>query len=710
MSFIKRMSKSRYISLVAILLLALALRLVWLDEEGCIPAVSFFIPWMRLAAQGGIGRVFEAAESTYPPLTVYILQALGWFSAAGTLDAAPTLVESLALRVTTVFFDLVTIAVLYRIGRQVAGHGIGATAALLYALCPADIYLSGWWIQIEAWFVLPALLGAWWLSRGRVALAWSALGTAIALKPQALIVFPVFLVGTWRWWGFRRMVMGGLVLLAVIGLVFVPILLSGQGRAILSKMVEPGYDFPWVSLRTYNAWFAVSERAREIGSDFYRDQNALVGGLSFHDVGWSLMALAYGLVLARLFARSGPWEIFVACILAWLSFFLLPTRIHSRYIFPTQAFMLVAGLRRRRWWGLYAVSAVTLFANLAVRACEISPSTCVLSLTLPTTVEVLLAWVNVAVGVLAFGFYLQPLWWSRRRQARLEGTLHQVRGGWERALLIGGGLLLLTIVGGVLWRGWTIREDVVELRAPLQTSLRDALEEGAGETVVVNWPHVVAAGDDAYLGGLIPVVPPALFFSVPEDAYPGATWAQYPPWQRSDELEIDYHGAYVTQAELRERVRQADRVVGFRPAVEEMVVLAEREDAVPPSDCLARFDDRACLSEAYVVAQDDLLRIDLTWQFRETLPPGITVFIHVVDAAGNLVAQADGDPVRGLIPLNAWSAPGTALSETRLVTVPGTIVDQVWVGLYDRATGDRLRVQCQPAQTCVDDAVQIGEP
>jgi Gpi18-like mannosyltransferase len=689
--------------------LALALRLIWLDDEGCIPAVSFFIPWMRLAAQGGIARVFEVAESSYPPLTVYILQTLGWFGAVGTMDAAPTLIESLALRVTTAFFDLVTIALLYHIGRRVAGHWIAAGAALLYALCPADIYLSGWWIQIEAWFVLPALLGAWWLSRERVALAWAALGVAVSLKPQAAIIFPVFLVGTWRWWGFRRALMGGLVLLLVILLVFVPILVSGQGRAIVSKMFEPGYDFPWVSLRSYNMWFAVTERAREIGSDFHRDQNALAGYLSFHDVGWSLMALAYGLVLVRLFARSGPREIFVTCILAWFSFFLLPTRIHSRYVFPTQAFMLVAGFHRRRWWALYAVSAVTLFANLAVRACEISPSTCVLSLSLPTTMEIFFAWVNMAVGGLAIAFYLQPLWWPRDRQARLEGPLHVARGGWEKALLIGGGVLLLIIVCGVLWRGWTVGAELSVLEAPLQISLVDALERGAGEVVVVNWPHVIAAGDDAYLGGIVPVVPPALFFSVPEDTYPQATWVQYPPWQR-DDLKIDYHGAYVTQPELMEQVRESHRVLGFSPALDEMVALAEREDPALVGRCLAQFDDLVCLSEARAVVQDGVLQVELIWQIHGALSPSTTVFVHVVDEEGNLVVQADGDPVNGLLPLSAWRASDAALSETRLVSVSERAVDRVWMGLYNRTTGNRLPVQCGPAQTCVNGAVQIAGP
>ncbi|MBN1180544.1 MAG: hypothetical protein JXD18_15150 [Anaerolineae bacterium] len=694
--------------LVGILLLALAVRLIWLDNEGCTPAVAFFIPWMRLAAQGGIERLFEVAESSYPPLTVYILQVLGWFGSVGPLDAAPTLIESLALRVATVFFDLLTIALLVRIGRRVAGYQLAAWAALLYALCPADIYLSGWWIQIEAWFVLPALLGAWLLSKGRVAPAWAALGAAVALKPQAALIFPVFLVGTWRWWGLRRLLFGVLVLVAVIGLVFVPIFVGGQGRAILSKMVEPGYDFPWISLRSYNLWFAVTERAREIGSDIYRDQNALIGTLSYHDVGWTLMALAYGLVLTRVFVRSGPREVFVTCIMAWLVFFLLPTRIHSRYLFPTQVFMLAAGFNRRRWWVLYALSAVTLYTNLAVRACEISPLTCVLSPAISPTVEVLLAWVNVAVGAVALGWYVQPMLWPEGRQSRLEGRVGRIRG-WEKVLLAAGWIFLVGVVGGILWRGWTVGAEMARLEMPLRASLDDALEQSGGDIVVVNWPHVVAAGPSAHLGGVIPVVPPALFLPPPEAIHPQATWVQYMPWQQMGAFEIDYHGTYVTQPELAAAVEEAGRVVALSPALDEMVVLAQRREAVPAPECLARFGDSACLSAARAEAQDGLLTIALTWQVEVPLPPATTVFVHVVDAGGALIAQADGDPLAGLIPLSSLNAADVALSETRLVTTP-VAASLIWVGLYDRATGERLPILCGDEQTCRDNALQVRVP
>ena len=79
--------KPAWLLLIGVLLLALALRLAWVDDAGYAPDVAFFVPWMRIAVQGGIQRVFAVAKTSYPPLSVYLLWLLGLFSQAGTLMA-----------------------------------------------------------------------------------------------------------------------------------------------------------------------------------------------------------------------------------------------------------------------------------------------------------------------------------------------------------------------------------------------------------------------------------------------------------------------------------------------------------------------------------------------------------------------------------------------------------------------------------------------
>jgi hypothetical protein len=315
---------------VGILLLALALRMVWVNDPGCPYDIPFFVRWMRRAAEYGTGQAFIVAQSSYPPLSVYLLRLLGLLSSTGTVDAAPMPVELLALRVAIIFFDLMAIAVLYRLGHRAAGRTTATWAALLYALCPGGIYLSVWWAQIDAWFVLPMLLGVWWLSQRRIALAWAALGLAVGLKLQTTILLPVFVVGTWRWCGLRRLVIGGIVLLLTIGTIVAPLFLNGGASVLLSKTTQPMRSLQWIALTSHNLWYALTPHARAVGHAVNRDQNAFVAGVSFRDAGLALLALSYGLILGRLFIRSGPRAAFAACAVTWLAFFTLATRTHVR--------------------------------------------------------------------------------------------------------------------------------------------------------------------------------------------------------------------------------------------------------------------------------------------------------------------------------------------------------------------------------------------
>lgn len=703
MTLPERRIKHEWIVPVGILLLALALRLIWAHDAGFIHDVSFFVRWMRLA-QGGIGQVFAVAGSSYPPLSVYLLGLLGLVSPARTLQAPPTLVELLTLRVAVVAFDLLMIALLYAAGRRSAGRRVAIVTALLYALCPGGIYLSGWWVQIDAWFVLPMALGAWWLARKRVVLAWVSFGLAMALKLQAVIVLPIFALGTWRWWGWRRLVVGGVALALTCGAIIAPLLPGGQVADLVSATTQPVRYFQWITLESHNLWFALTPRARDLGNDFNRDLNAFVGGVSFRDAGLALLALGYGLVLARLFVRSGPRVIFAACAFAWLVFFMLPTRIDARYLFPPLALMLCAGFYQRRWYALYGVAAVTLLVNLVWKSRAISPLMSVLSVTLEWAI--VNSWINVVILGLAGAFYVMPLFGPAQRQAEREGTLRAMRRSWEMASL-GVAVFILFVIGGiVLWRGRSAGEQVALLQAPLRASLEGSVSgaDVSDRVLIVNWPRAVSLDRSVDWGGILPVTPPALFLQAP-DSNPNVKWFQYQPWQETSGLEIEYHGDWTTQKELAALAQQANRVVVFSPPARQMIVLAQRQPAVVPPACLVDFDGQVCLASARATWRKPALNLEFTWQVTGTLPLDVTVWVHVVNLPGNLVAQADGDPVGGLLSLSAEAA-NVALREARAVTAPPGDY-RVRVGLYDRVSGQRLRAHCVAFAACADDAIEI---
>ncbi len=83
------------------------------------------------------------------------------------------------------------------------------------------------------------------------------------------------------------------------------------------------------------------------------------------------------------------------------------------------------------------------------------------------------------------------------------------------------------------------------------------------------------------------------------------------------------------------------------------------------------------------------LDVETIWQSAEA-PGPITLFVHLVDSAGNLVAQADGDPLGGGYPFNQWPRASRA-ADRRHIAVDDPSRLAVYVGLYDRQTGARLQ-------------------
>ncbi|GIV75678.1 MAG: hypothetical protein KatS3mg050_0072 [Litorilinea sp.] len=92
------------------------------------------------------------------------------------------------------------------------------------------------------------------------------------------------------------------------------------------------------------------------------------------------------------------------------------------------------------------------------------------------------------------------------------------------------------------------------------------------------------------------------------------------------------------------------------------------------------------------VAAGEPLTLQLYWQAaaRPSLP--YTVFVHVVDGNGHMVAQDDHQPLQGFFPTDRWF-PGVVVADTYRLQLPGAGAVTVFVGMYDGATGQRLPVQ-----------------
>lgn len=684
-----------------ILLLALVLRLIWIHDPGYTADIEeFTVPWMRTAAHEDLGQVYERYEIVYPPASIALLGLVGKLSGSPAALGAITPVELFFLKLTNIFFDLLLAASLFRLGLSVAGQRVGLAGALLFALCPPFIFIGGWWGQIDGWFIFFMFISVWAIARNRTTAGWVALGIALAFKVQTTVILPLTALLTWRHAGLKRLAIGIVAFIAAFLLFAAPLFGDNPQTPLFRRISETARDFPYISAQGHNLWFALTPAARGRGLDIHSDLNATPLGISYRDAGLALLAAGYSGLLILLFIRRDRRLAFIGAAMAWLLFFMLPTRIHARFLLPALPFLVAAGFYARRWWWLFAGYSLTLFVNLLERAGPLSPWADWLTIT--PGISVANAWINVGMFVVAWVWLVQPAATDERPVNRWASLARWEKGFvtlWVAALLAG--------IGLVWWRGYETGKEIAAWSTGLPAALTSRLEAAdPSQTLIVNWPRSVWS--EARLFGLVPVTPPATFMPLPEEIAPEATWFQYTPWQEPSAWEIVYHGRSVTEDELRAAAERAQEVLAFRPQSRDFSTVLRHEPVTADPPCPVEFSGGICLVNAALdISNPAEWALDLTWYPVETPQPGLTVFVHGLAADGSLQVQADGLPGRGLSPIEAIARSGQALRETRFLPATEPLA-RVRIGLYDSVTGARLPVSCAPELECAADAVEIA--
>jgi transmembrane protein TMEM260 (protein O-mannosyltransferase) len=109
----------------------------------------------------------------------------------------------------------------------------------------------------------------------------------------------------------------------------------------------------------------------------------------------------------------------------------------------------------------------------------------------------------------------------------------------------------------------------------------------------------------------------------------------------------------------------------------------------------------AANSDSIGLARGDSLKLDLFWRADHETRESYTVFVHLLNEQGQLVADADSPPFSGLYSTDRWSA-GESLRDRHVLAIPGTIAAGKYVievGMYLAPDGNRLAVESSSGRT-----------
>lgn len=88
------------------------------------------------------------------------------------------------------------------------------------------------------------------------------------------------------------------------------------------------------------------------------------------------------------------------------------------------------------------------------------------------------------------------------------------------------------------------------------------------------------------------------------------------------------------------------------------------------------------------------ISLTLYWQATEPMSERYAVFVHALDATGNLIAQRDAEPVAGSAPTTSWLR-GEVVADAYRIDLPRDLAPgdyRLIVGMYQAAQGKRLSV------------------
>jgi hypothetical protein len=292
---------------------------------------------------------------------------------------------------------------------------------------------------------------------------------------------------------------------------------------------------------------------------------------------------------------------------------------------------------------------------------------------------------------------------------------------WARILALAVTLFMLAFNVAYVRQRVVLADSVAQ---PLWQAVRAAEAHGeSSELLYLNTPAWVAPKEPTYRIGTegLTFIPGYVrvqdFVYVTSGVEPRIRSVIFDPVKQDWQAFIGYSGNPVDWNGLARRIRRVDAVYSTTYSSDSLQLsragALEATDQVPePGSVQATFGDQILLLDYDVKNSGSEVVVDLWWYNHRPPQDDVTVFLHVYDAAGQLVAQADGYPLLGLSPPTSWQY-GDLLHDIRYLSLPdGATLEgyRVVVGWYNKATADRLLAVDPAGQPASENGIQLFPP
>ncbi len=343
--------KREVLTLAVLLLIAFMVRFAFFSNQGYAEVdTRDFMAWFQTAADYGPRTFYTIIWYDYPPFNIYFFWIFGLL--AKSLSLFGTSLFTYVMKLPPNLFDTATSVLIFVFVWKRLDFKMALLATALYAFNPAVIFNAAVWGQFDAIYTFFLVLSLMLALTSKPELSAVTFTLGILTKPQSIALLPLIALLIFRK-GWRRLLTSILAGATTIFAVIIPFEWSNPAT-FLSKIYFGAYSgYEYTSINAFNTW--------ALGGLWVPDGNLFI-------VGWMLFGVftVFTLyVLHKRFTVSGEQLALFSAFMLLFGFFMLPTRIHERYLFPAISILvlLVPFLKKTRL--LYVVLTGTLFINEA---------------------------------------------------------------------------------------------------------------------------------------------------------------------------------------------------------------------------------------------------------------------------------------------------------------------------------------------------------
>lgn len=280
----------------------------------------------------------------YPPLSIYLFKAFSVLHVqTGMLITTIASIADVCIG-GMIFF--------YFFNLQKKALALGASTAFLFN--PAIMTVAAVWGQIDALYTAPLVFAFLALVMRKPILAAIAGTLSLFIKVQGLIFLPLLLACI-AIFERKKLAPACCAMGITAGLIVAPFLFSGDIAGVIGVYANQAVGkYHFVTMNAWNVWWPVYQ--------FVAPDTRTIFGIQYLSIGLILFGAAYATILLLLVKKKV--DPIAAAVLLAFSFFMLPTEIHERYVFPTLALFPLLFSRGNIYRIFFGILSVVFFCNL----------------------------------------------------------------------------------------------------------------------------------------------------------------------------------------------------------------------------------------------------------------------------------------------------------------------------------------------------------